>query len=358
MEKESGTSKASNDALSNGSLESPSSIVVNEEPFLTFDPKSKLSFVDKSAIYRSLVALVKAEHPFNNVLLDKAFRFLESFEPNWDNPSGAKLVTELVSSSARSRFGFIESIVTLLSSSHSTVVAATFSFLRSSTRAVSLEIRCRLVESDLITKVLAAVQPHTLPISGNETMFSNLITIILDCITITFPSSLISIGFNSAVKKSNHREMIFQKAVIPSSPFVTFLISNLFILNGDVLHSFMSLLGTHIQIGAYHHPTLEFVLASPIVMAFTSCLSFVEQDFRLDTALNYIHRTIYDWKKESPEAAQSGKRMMQALISEGFEDTLEQKMIHEKNGDYGFKIVNSCHTISKLLGSNVGRPRW
>ncbi|KAK2961055.1 hypothetical protein BLNAU_3823 [Blattamonas nauphoetae] len=44
---------------------------------------------------------------------------------------------------------------------------------------------------------------------------------------------------------------------------------------------------------------------------------------------------------------------MQALISEGFEDTLQQMVMYRKGTNYGLKIVESCHFISNFLGMNV-----
>ncbi|KAK2942181.1 hypothetical protein BLNAU_22908 [Blattamonas nauphoetae] len=208
---------SSNDADPNHSRDSHSAVNTLSNHFPTFDVNSKLSFEDQSTIFCSLVALVKAEHPFDKALQDKAVQFLKSLEPKWNEDELAtKLVTDLVPSSAGSPSGFVESILTLLSSPHSTVVVTALSFLHKTAEDSSTEIRCRLVESDLVSKVLAAVQPHTLPISGNETMFYNLITIILDCITITSPLSLQQLGKIAKDDAFNHREMILQKVVLPS----------------------------------------------------------------------------------------------------------------------------------------------
>ncbi|KAK2960043.1 hypothetical protein BLNAU_4926 [Blattamonas nauphoetae] len=169
------------------------------------------------AIYRSLVAMVKAEYPFDNALQDKAARFLKSLEPDWcDLQHAEKLVYDLVPSSSGSTSGFVESIVTLVSSPHSTVVAAALSLLTETAMVSTPTIQSRLVESDLVTNVFATLQPQTLPITGNEEIFDNLIKIVLDCINITFPPSLRNLGITTAVDQFNRREMIFQKVVLPS----------------------------------------------------------------------------------------------------------------------------------------------
>ncbi|KAK2945916.1 hypothetical protein BLNAU_19132 [Blattamonas nauphoetae] len=71
-------------------------------------PVRQAYFKDKSSIYHSLVALVKEKYPFDDALQDKAIQFLKSIEP----------------SSAVSSSDFVESILTLLSSPHSTLVGA------------------------------------------------------------------------------------------------------------------------------------------------------------------------------------------------------------------------------------------
>ncbi|KAK2957852.1 hypothetical protein BLNAU_7286 [Blattamonas nauphoetae] len=182
-----------------------------------------------------------------------------------------------------------------------------------------------LVESDLITKVLATARIYSLPIAGNEMIFDRLIKIIVECLDLTSPLSLQQLGITAAVDKSNHREMIFQKVVIPS----------------------------FIKIGPFHCPTLEFVLASPIVMAISSCLSIVEDDSQTRIELEFINSSLKEYKKQGPEVTQSGRRMMRALFLEGFEDTLEQRL---KHGDYDVEMVRCCHSISKLLGANVEIP--
>ncbi|KAK2942180.1 hypothetical protein BLNAU_22907 [Blattamonas nauphoetae] len=65
---------------------------------------------------------------------------------------------------------------------------------------------------------------------------------------------------------------------------------------------------------------------------------------------------LYEWKEDGPEMTQSGKRMMQALFSEGFEDTLEQTLKHDKSENYGFDIVRISYSITQKLGSNVEIP--
>ncbi|KAK2961702.1 hypothetical protein BLNAU_3139 [Blattamonas nauphoetae] len=145
-----------------------------------------------------------------------AYWFLKSLEPGWNKGLAAKLVTELVPSSAGSHSGFVESIATLLTSPNLNVVVATFSFIISTATVASSEIRLHLVQSDLITNVFATIQPHTMPIQGNEWIMSFLYELISLSLALAIPSTLEELDVVEDVERFNHHEMILQKVVLPS----------------------------------------------------------------------------------------------------------------------------------------------
>ncbi|KAK2941770.1 hypothetical protein BLNAU_23318 [Blattamonas nauphoetae] len=299
-----------------------------------------MSFEDMSRIYNSLVALVKADYTFDKALQDRAAEFLKNIsQESRKMEETDRLVTDLVPSSATSPSGFAESILTLLSSPHPIVAASVLSFLYQTTRFLSPAVHLRLVESDFISNVLATVQPHTLPIAENEEMVDKLITIIINCFVLASPLPLSEPGITAAIDVFNLREKIFQKVVLPSSQFVTFLISIRHVLKGDLFISFMVLLTTHIEFCPFHRPTMEFVLASPIVVTFSSCLSFIENDRALWNTLNNTIYMLIAWTDGGGEIVISAKRMMQALFSEGFEDTLEQVLMNHDKAKNGIRYI-------------------
>ncbi|KAK2950916.1 hypothetical protein BLNAU_14106 [Blattamonas nauphoetae] len=323
---------------------------------MNFNPSSEMSFEDKSRFYYSLVALVKGKYPFDNALQDKAALILSCLEPKWyERDYAAQLVTNLVPSSAGSPSGFLESILTLSSSPHSSMVSAALSFLYETARHSSTEILLHFVESDLISNLLTIVQPNTLPISENETIFDYLVRLVNSSLHLALPSSLEEITITTAVDTFNHREMIFQKVVIPSSPFLTFLISNRHIFKKDLFESFMDVLDKFIQIGPFHRPTLEFVLASPIVMAFSRCFSVVESCLQRWTPLSNIQLSLTEWKKHGPEVVRSGRRMIRALISDDFEDTIEQMLMHTKDTSIRKALVEDSRKLVRFMGANIRR---
>ncbi|KAK2961103.1 hypothetical protein BLNAU_3871 [Blattamonas nauphoetae] len=329
-------------------------LVPEPEPFLTFNSSSELLFEEQLTIYCSLVALVKAEYPFDDTLQDNAAQFLKNLAKECHHKENAdQLVTILDPSSAGSPFGFIESILTLLSSPHLTLMEGTLLVLSHTVFNSSFAVKRQLVNSDFIPKVLTIVQPSTQPIAGNEDRIDYLIRILLPLAHLAFPYHLIKLGITAAVDKYHHREMIHQKVVIPSSHFVTFLISNRYLLHGLLLDSFMDLLYALLYISPFHHPTLEHVLASPIAMAFSSCVSLLEHNNPLCDILKDIHESMKLWEVHGPEVVKSGKVMLKALFSEGFLDTLEQLLESDRRGKWGNHIVSDCRCDMQMLGSNV-----
>ncbi|KAK2946113.1 hypothetical protein BLNAU_18955 [Blattamonas nauphoetae] len=256
------------------------------------------------------ITLVKEAYPFDNALQDRAARFLMSLEHEYANKRGAmKLATDLVPSSSGSFSGFFENIITILSSPHSPVISTALSLLHKTTRYLSQEIRYQLVESDLITKVFATVRPHKLPIWGNEAIHNCLIWIVTESIHLAYPFYLRDVGVTPTVDTWTHREIVFQKVVVPSSQFLKYLVSNRHILNED-LHLNRRL-------------------------------------------LNDINFSLKEWKDQGPELVQSAKRMIQALFWEGFEDTLEQMLRHDQSGYIGSFLVEDGLKLSRFLGANA-----
>ncbi|KAK2946080.1 hypothetical protein BLNAU_18988 [Blattamonas nauphoetae] len=324
--------------------------------FLTMKTSRELPLTDASILYSSLVARVKQESPFDEAVQDQAVDLLNMLEPKRNERKLAdSIIKDLVPSSAGSPSDFIESILTLLSSPHSTVVEAALSFLYESMCNSSFFVRYRLMESDLISKLLATTQTDILPISICRRVFRTLVNIVIYCLQLARPYLFCEFGLTEVPDAFTRREMIFPKVVIPLSQFVAFLISNRFFLNKDLTIYVMALLGTLIEISPFHRPTLEFVVTSPIAFAFSSCLS-TEFTPVLKNSLFCIYRSLGDWKNKGPEVVQSGKRMMRALLSEGFEDTLEQMPMSEKIGTFKSSVVE-CHTLSQKLGSNVTRSQ-
>ncbi|KAK2948516.1 hypothetical protein BLNAU_16585 [Blattamonas nauphoetae] len=74
----------------------------------------------------------------------------------------------------------------------------------------------------------ATEQLHTLSTTGNQTIVNILIWIVTECVVLAYPRELMELTFTAAVDTFNSREVIFQKAVIPSFHIVTFQLGDYF----------------------------------------------------------------------------------------------------------------------------------
>ncbi|KAK2950214.1 hypothetical protein BLNAU_14900 [Blattamonas nauphoetae] len=329
------------------------------EPFLNFSPNSRLSFEDKSTIYNSLVVLVKSKHPFDEDLQDRAVSFLNGLIPWGNKQRASELIDGLVPSSAGPPADFIESFVTLFSSPYTKVVAGASYFLGQTTKASSVADQNRLVESDFIPKLLATAQPHTLPNSVKPTFEYNrgtiygFLEVLINCTNLADPYHLHVLGLTAAIDQFSHREMIFQKVILPSSLFVTYLCRNITLLTSQLRIQFRILLGSLLRVSAYHQKTETFVLESPITNAFSSCLSIFEYNYLIRMTLHEILAALKEWKCRNPEVVQSAKRMMQALFSEGLENALEQMLVYDGEKDRDTDVVDFSVWILRRTGSNL-----
>ncbi|KAK2961830.1 hypothetical protein BLNAU_3267 [Blattamonas nauphoetae] len=354
---------------------------------LTFEANSELSLEDELSLFDSLVVLVKENSPLHHPLQDNAVQLLESLKSKWDQTDRvANRRTDLISNSTGSPSDFLESIFTLLSSPHLRVVAAALSLLYQITSQTSTEMHLRLVETDFIGNILTHVHQHTQQIAGNDTILCSLLGILEVILFIAQPIVFREIGVITPFDAFNHRDLIFQEVISPSSPFLHHLCRNVFFLSRSLSHSFLRLLDTLLHLSPFHRATLEFVLAAPIVMAFASCLSLVEEWNPLRASLRSISRSLKEWKEqpanhlsqvkywegythpfehmfrsasrnewkhEVPDAQRSGKQILAVLISEGFEDTLDEMLMHEKGRLHDLAVFNECRDLSRWLGSNV-----
>ncbi|KAK2960033.1 hypothetical protein BLNAU_4916 [Blattamonas nauphoetae] len=93
----------------------------------------------------------------------------------------------------------------------------------------------------------------------------------------------------------------------------------------------------------YHVPTLEFVLASPVVWTIAGTLSSPETIWKTYHLLNPINSSLDEWKEKGPEVVEYGQRMVLALFSEGFEETLEQMRMNDKDAQQELPVTRLAH---------------
>ncbi|KAK2941973.1 hypothetical protein BLNAU_23126 [Blattamonas nauphoetae] len=273
-------------------------------------------FEEKAVLFCSLVSRVRNNSDVDDAFQDEAVALLDDLAPYpFDSQTADQIVTELVPSADGTLTGFVDSACILVSSPHSKIVVAALCFLAESFWSSSPHNRVRLIQNDFFSRILAIIQPQHLPLSGNEDVFHSLNRILSSSIDLARPSTLKALKLGDPSARQNHLEFIFQRVIQQHSPYLSFLCQNQQLVSTNLYPSWMDVVVVSLfRISPYHLPTLE-------------------------------------WKREGPEVIGSGKRMMEALVSDGLEDTLEQ-LVRIDRLDDGDKINLCSVDISNGLGFN------
>ncbi|KAK2962894.1 hypothetical protein BLNAU_1917 [Blattamonas nauphoetae] len=324
------------------SLESRSTINTMRDLFLNHDTTLNQPFEDWSALYGSLVSLVRDHVDFDDALQDKAVNFLHNL-----NGRDIQTADETLSD-------FSDSVCVLLSSPHSKIVVATLSFVSGSVSRANFKQRLNLLKTGLISKISAILQPHTLPFSGNADLNRYLFMILHELVRMAEAYAIQTLAITEPSDQHNHRELVFRKVIHPSSPYLAFLCRNRYLLEAASFpRGYVALFSRLLQISPYHRPTLEFVLSSPVVTTVLSFLSFVDESHSSWLLLIICAPSLREWQKHGAEVVQCGKRMINALIREGMADTLEQMMRNDMRGNFGASVVTECEAFTRFLGANL-----
>ncbi|KAK2956143.1 hypothetical protein BLNAU_8923 [Blattamonas nauphoetae] len=102
------------------------------------------------------------------------------------------------------------------------------------------------------------------------------------------------------------------------------------------------------------HLRQPFFLASLIVLVLIISLHG-QEDWNTITSIGL---SLKGWKAQDPEVLQSGKRIVQALLSEDLEDTLDQTLMDGEDRLSHRYIVDVCHSVFMFLGANESEPPY
>ncbi|KAK2959127.1 hypothetical protein BLNAU_5922 [Blattamonas nauphoetae] len=328
--------------------------------FLNLNPYQKMPFKDKSKLYNSLVSLVKVQYPFDDIVQYKVVQFLEAIRPDiFYQKIKISYLSQLVPDDNGPCTGFNASIFTLLSSSNPKIVSAGLSFLASIVSGLKIPARLQYLSTEFISTILTILQPHTLPIASHTDLHNGLMKIIKSSLKLATPTKLTKILAKTPDDRNNICEVIYNTVVVPSSQYLSFLVRNRYVvITGCLSESFQNLLSTLLQSCPSHVPILECFISHSIVTGVVSLIPFVEEDYHSKTTLTHdiMESLLPRWKRRDLEVSLCGKRMAEALRTEGLEDSIEQTQLEDKDGNGLSATVLFRFSISERLGFNVRCP--
>ncbi|KAK2958536.1 hypothetical protein BLNAU_6570 [Blattamonas nauphoetae] len=340
--------QSSTNALIPFPIDSISQNQTEYDPFKSFTAQSEQTFDNQSAVFASLVNMTKDGCHFDDILQDKAIMFLKCLEPGFgDTDTADRLISSLLLSSNEPNTALNDSICILLSSPEKRIVSMTLTLLDSTTRRSSLQCRLQLLKSDLVHKMFATIKPHTLPITENDGIRSRMIWIAFHLLNLANPNLLALLEIRNPSDKHNHLEMVFEKTVRPSSPFLHHAFKNHDLLPDRLKDSILNFFGAILRLCPYFTPALDFVIAHSVSLQTTRCLSFMEDSRPLQNFLQLTQMDFKNWAEGDWLVQRNGKIVGTALLSEGFKDEVEQLMMHDMS-----YVTNSITQFTHFFGDN------
>ncbi|KAK2955480.1 hypothetical protein BLNAU_9527 [Blattamonas nauphoetae] len=322
-------------------------------PFLNWVEDQRVSEHEQAVIFRSLVATMKVQPAPDDSLETKFVTFLESVDPD-DEESADAFLNRIASFSDQSVTDFIQSIVTLLSTSSEAITTSTMKMLHRLLQNCSNDILIALVKADLISQLIVTLDPQSVSLSDFEHMHTALISIIECSLWLSPLDSLAQLKTKDGDEHQTVPETLFQQIMRPSEKYLTHLCVNRnSILDNEKYKDFLILLA-RILLKTYpsSQPTMETVLMMRIVLTVPSCLSFFDGESSVWGFLDIFVNSRWE-RHESGDVGQKWKKMDRMLRTEGMEDVMETKLRNDEEAFYGREIIASSITLNNEMGMNV-----
>ncbi|KAK2961831.1 hypothetical protein BLNAU_3268 [Blattamonas nauphoetae] len=178
--------------------------------------------------------------------------------------------------------------------------------------------------------------------------FVELIDVLLSAIWLSSEHEIQSLSTTSHTDPQSIRDVVLNEVLIPIEPSLVQISRNpLFVSSIYIYHETVKLLVKIFDVSAFHQPTLDFVSSSRIPMAFQTLLSQVEIERTHQFIIWLMSDYLRKWKRDGAETAGKGRILLQALEQEGFHETLEQTLLHDKSSMEGNCSNESEHGSSK-----------
>ncbi|KAK2956926.1 hypothetical protein BLNAU_8001 [Blattamonas nauphoetae] len=184
-------------------------------PFLNWSGEAPGSESEKAEIFRSLVATVKSQPALDDSLEAKAVKFLESVKSHRSSPAD-DFLGSFASSTDESLTSFVQCIVVLISSASQIVTTASIEMLYSQIPWCSAKLFLTLVKADLISQIIASLNPMFLSLAEAVDIHITVMKIITDCFWLTTPDCQKEFGFKDDYEQQAVQETVLKQVVTPS----------------------------------------------------------------------------------------------------------------------------------------------
>ncbi|KAK2942919.1 hypothetical protein BLNAU_22178 [Blattamonas nauphoetae] len=321
--------------------------------FMNWTYNRKESQPEKAVVFQSLVATVKLKPALDVSLEAKAVKFLKSVKPK-DKESADAFLSSFASNSDDYSTNFVQSMMTLLSSTNQIITNAAMKMLHRLISYCSPKVDLPLIKADLIPQLINPLNPLSLSFTDAADIHTNLILIITNSVWLATPDGLECLKIKDRDEEYTVHETVLRQVVAPSEKYICHLCMNQFsIIDDEQSYDFLTLLARLLAISPCYEPTMDFVLNIPVILTIPSCLSFFENEHSIWIFLHQMIAIQREWNVTRGEVQKTGRAIHRMLRMEGFEDVIEEKLRTDKNRYYGGLVVARSITLNNLLGMNI-----
>ncbi|KAK2944388.1 hypothetical protein BLNAU_20690 [Blattamonas nauphoetae] len=165
---------------------------------------------------------------------------------------------------------------------------------------------------------------------------------------------LTRLNLNERQEQQPLRTTVLNQALVPSENYLRWLFTNRFsIVDRKLSKRFVYLLTRLLMICPDHRPTLDFVLNLPIFLAFSSSLTFIENDVSISLYFDGMVYNEHEWVDIGARTRPLRAILHRSLRSDGYEDALEQRAIATDYGKYRMRTIGLSTGLLIIYGANI-----
>ncbi|KAK2955223.1 hypothetical protein BLNAU_9775 [Blattamonas nauphoetae] len=218
--------------------------------------------------------------------------------------------------------------------------------------------RLSLVTADLIPQLITSLDPLSLSFIEGKDIHLPLMGIFASMFKLAIPAELKDLDLDSPLGQQNINEIVLKHVLIPSEGFIRYFYANRYSIEDNI--NTYNILFMHyrlIKICANYQPIVDFVLALPVSLTFTSLMSFLEKD----TTICQFLEGIVDAQKATIDIDDPSRQpytsILRSLRMDGLEDVVNQLTVTLLDDYYGRIAVGRSIKLHIASGANLPERR-
>ncbi|KAK2950350.1 hypothetical protein BLNAU_14685 [Blattamonas nauphoetae] len=311
------------------------------------------SGVKKAVIFRSLVATIKLQPAFDDSLVAKAVKFLESVTTK-NRQFSSGFLRSLGRTPDESLTCFVQCVVVLVSTDYQVITAAAMKILDTLIWRCSAKLLLTFIKADLISLLIISLNPQSLSFDEAVEIHIHLMKSIRSCLRLATRDGLELLKITDDNEQQAVHETVLQQVVVPSEEYIWHLCVNRYsIVDGDQSDNFLTLLTALLEISPSYPPAMDIVVNIPVFLTIPSCLTLFETVFSTWTFLYDMNDAKRKWNNQSGDVQQMGKIVQRLLRMEGTEDVIEEKLPNDRKEFAGIWLVDKSIEWNSQHGMNL-----